>query len=112
MKNKFFCALLFIMLLFISGCNNDLSRNVIGTYKEENVNWYLVLYEGGTGVGYSDADDFKKNGYAPQSYKWEINDGIINITNTLVNKTEGYKYDSDNNTLTAIDEKTIFVKID
>ena len=109
MKKKILLGLLIIVGLFtITGCGKNLSKDIVGTWKQEDVKWYLVLYEGGTGKGYSDEKDFKETGYAPQEYKWEIKNGVINITNTLVNKTEEYKLEKD--VLKSADGKTIFLK--
>ena len=109
MKKKILLGLLVIAGLFtITGCGKDLSKDIVGTWKQKDVKWYLVLYEGGTGKGYSDTKEFKETGYAPQEYKWEIKDGVINITNTLVNETEGFKLDKD--VLRSVDGKDIYLK--
>ena len=111
MKKRILLWLLVIVGVFtITGCGSSLSKDVIGTYKQSGVNRYLVLYEGGTCDGYSDKEDFEKTGYAPQKYKWEIKDGIINLTNVLTDSTVGYKYDSKKEELVNVNEREVFVK--
>ena len=113
MKKKVFviCLLLFIgivgLFVLIEYSKNS-SKNIVGTWKQKDSKWYLVLYEGGTGKGYSDEKEFKETGYAPQEYTWEIMDGVINITNTLIDKTEGFKLEKE--VLKSVDGKTIYLK--
>ena len=100
--------LICIYIIGITGCSNNLSKKCVGTWKNKNEKYYFTLYEGGTGYAYSDKEEFEATGYAPQPLSWEVKDDIINITYTLADRTEGYKYNK--NTLTSVDEKSVYIK--
>lgn len=88
---------------------NSIKDEIVNTWKiQNNPSYYyqiMVLYEGGTGKGFSDLS--KKDSYYPLS--WEIVDNVVNISNANDKHFEtGYKLE--NGVLTSVDGEITFSK--
>ena len=119
MKKAISLLLVFLLCLSMCACGVDIEEAVVGTWEYERVGsdyaggtcvWtdVLTLYKGGTGR-YQQLQDGKPGG-GNASATWEIKDGVLNITISAWTRIDAYTYDSDNDTLTKMDNTTVFIR--